>query len=249
MTEKSILIKDADAELVHSNEELITEAYDTITDTFQQYYDKAIFEVGAYLVKTFFDGDFDRARILKQKTSDKDKSELSDDQLMKTESFHELTKKFTHAKIGTPSKSWLYNAVKLAVQDNDYENNDEYKQMNVSKKILLFPYEDRKIKLKYISTIAPEEVTVKGAKSLLPKPKKHARKGIPYYINNPDKLYTSSFLKKFSKNTLDEIKKEDKSALLKRTQSKRKNMEKTINQCQNMIDNLKKLEAELKRTQ
>lgn len=246
MTEKSLIVQSTEAELFHSNDELVTEAYDKITDTFQQYYHKAIFEVGDYLVKTFFDGDFDRARVLKQKLSDKEKMELDDEQLMKTESFHQLTKRFVHGGIGTPSKSWLYNAVKLAVQDNDYKSNDEYIQMNVSKKILLFPYEDRKIKLKYINKISPEEVTVKEAKSILPALKRSSKQGIPYYISNPDKLYTSSFLKKFTKDVIEEIGEKNKKEFIKKTKGKRKKMEKMLTRYRDMIKNLEKLEESLK---
>ena len=235
------------AELVHYNNELVNEAYDKITMTFAEYYHKAIFEVGDYLVKIFFDGDFDRARTLKQKLSDKDKKALNDDQLIKEESFHQLTKKFYHGDMGTPSKTWLYNAVKLAVQDHEFKENGEYKLMNVSKKILLFPYEDRNKKLKLIAKISPKLVTVTEAKKLLPPSARSTRRGIPYYISNPDKLYSKSFLKKFGEDAMGEIDGKQKKELLKKTKGKKQKVEKLISQYQAMVANLEKLESELER--
>ena len=40
-------------------------------------------------------------------------------------------------KANAPSKSWFYNAVNLAVDDKEYEGDEDYKKLNLSHKINL----------------------------------------------------------------------------------------------------------------
>jgi len=233
------------AELDYVNDKLVEQAYVKISDIFRDSLKEAIVEVGAYLINEFFDGDYQRARTLKQQLPEKEKKTLNDDQLMKAESFFALTKKFSYRDIGSPSKSWLYNAVKLAVQDQDFKDAPDYNQLNISKRILLFPLKDNKTKTKYIPKIAPSDVTITKAKEILPLKKTSSRKGLTYFIKHPDLLFSKQFEKIVTKESLDKIDEIKREQLIKSTEKKKQEIQELIEKQQELLINLDKFAEEL----
>ena len=63
-----------------------------------------------------------------------------------------------------PSKSWIYNAVNLAIDCEDYKSIKHYEKLLLSHKILLFPISDRRIKEYLIKEIALGSYTVSQLK-------------------------------------------------------------------------------------
>lgn len=245
MSKGNLPAKAPEAEVVYVNDELVEKAYVKISDIFANSYKNAVVEVGAYLIYEFFDGDYERAKTLKQQLPEKEKKVLNDDQLMKADSFFALTKKFSHGVMGSPSKSSLYNAVKLAVQDHEFKDIPEYLQLNTSKKILLFPIKDSKLKLKTISKIAPVEITIDKAKKLLPLPEKSSRKGFPYFIKHPDLLFSKEFKNNITTDSYEKIDDDKKKQLIESAEKKKQEIQELMVKQQSLISNLDKFTEEL----
>ena len=245
MTKDSLPTKASKAELVNADDKLVEKAYGKISDIFRNSFKEAIVEAGAYLIEEFFDNDYERARTLKQQLPEREKKTLNDDQLMKAESFFALTKKFTYGDVGSPSKSWLYNAVKLAVQDHDLKDTPEYELLNVSKRILLFPLKDSKTKTKYIPKIAPSEVTITKAKEILPPKKTSSRKGLPYFIKHPDLLFSKLFDKTITMESYEKIDEIKRKELIESANEKKLEIQALIAKQQELITNLDKFAEEL----
>lgn len=245
MSKGNLPAKAPKAELVHANDELVEQAYVKINDIFRNSFKEAIVEVGAYLINDFFDGDYERARTLKQQLPEKEKKTLNYDQLMKAESFFTLTKKFSYGDMGSPSKSWLYNAVKLAVQDHDLKDRPEYQLLNVSKRILLFPLKDNKLKAKYIQKIAPQEVTITKAKEIIPPKNTSSRKGFSYFIKHPDLLFSKKFDEIITNDSFQNIDENKKKKLIESANNKKKEIQELIATQQALISNLDKFAEEL----
>ena len=87
---------------------------------------EAALDVGKYFVKTLYEGDYERARD--PRTS------------IGVLSFNRVCE-HVHAQ-GGPSKRWLYNALKLAVNEHDYGKMVAYGKLSLSKKIELFRLDD-----------------------------------------------------------------------------------------------------------
>jgi hypothetical protein len=78
-------------------------------------------EVGHYLIKQFYGNDYEKAKLGKKVKKESLNAMLDDLQ----------------KKGNAPSKSWFYNAVNLAVDDKAYEDDPDYKKLNLSHKIYL----------------------------------------------------------------------------------------------------------------
>jgi len=101
---------------------LVKKACDEIEKKFSKHLESGIKEVGAYLIETFFDGDYNRAKA-------KNKTDASS----KGESLNKVFEHFQTSGPGTPSKSWLYQAIDYEIQDKEIkeylekEDNDDLK--------------------------------------------------------------------------------------------------------------------------
>ena len=105
-------------------------AYDHIYTIVASHVEDALLEVGNYLVLTFYDNDFHRAQ-----TND----------LVNRQAFLNLNQVITAKRIqdpGSPSKSWIYNSVKLACDSNLLKGYQPYEELNISLKIALLPVKD-----------------------------------------------------------------------------------------------------------
>ena len=120
-----------EAPLASTKQELdthkIEEACSTIQNIFIQHYYNAMLEVGRYIISTFYGGDYDQARN-KNHTQHK--------------SLRQLFKRLQQAD-DAPKKSWLYNAVNLAVDEHDYQGFHAYGNLGLSQKVKLLSIEDQ----------------------------------------------------------------------------------------------------------
>jgi hypothetical protein len=103
-----------------ANESLVKEATEKVMDFISANHKNNV-AVGHYLIEKFYDANYEKA---KKGNASKGKSlNAMLDGLQKTGN--------------APSKSWFYNAVNLAVDDKEFENNEDYKKLNLSHKIHL----------------------------------------------------------------------------------------------------------------
>ena len=128
---------------------LVEEAGIKLTEIISHHYENAMIEAGNYIVKTFFDNDIERARK-KQATKEK--------------SLHQLILFLQNQKNNAPSKSWLYNAVNLAVDSSDYQKYHMYAKLMLSHKIELLPISHHGLKKQLIKETVENKLSVSQLK-------------------------------------------------------------------------------------
>jgi hypothetical protein len=139
---------DPDVEIVlerRPDEKLVTEAFEYLKNTFRQHFHSAMLEVGRYLIEKFYNNDYDLARMGKK---------------IKKRSLHQLIRKLQEMPGDTPSKSWIYNAVNLAVDEHDFENFHTYGNLGHSQKVLLTHIKDDEEKQFLIEEAVKKKYTV-----------------------------------------------------------------------------------------
>ena len=157
---------------------LVEEAGMRLTEIISRYYENAMIEAGNYIVKTFFSDDIERARK-KQATKEK--------------SLHQLIIYLQNQKSNAPSKSWLYNAVNLAVDSSDYKNYHMYTKLLLSHKIELLPITHKGLKKQLIKEIVEKHLTVAQLKNRI-----NQVKDLPFdkVFPEPDKNNDAKAIKK-----------------------------------------------------
>jgi len=112
----------------------------------------AMIEVGHYFVKSLFNGEIERAR--------NPRSSIGDD------SFHIVCKR-VHDQ-GGPSIRWLYNSLKLVVNEHDYGSFAEYAKLSLSHKVELFRLDNKpKVKKKLIRKDADRNLSIDKLRYLI----------------------------------------------------------------------------------
>jgi DNA polymerase III subunit gamma/tau len=126
--------------------ELVAHAYTILSNIYSGYHEKAMLAAGQYIVDTFYGGDIERARN-------------NDSPLKK--SLYSLLDRFNKDKApGLPSKSWVYNSVKLIVTEHDFRDFHAYGKLGLSQKVLLFPVSNMELKKRLISESVENNYTV-----------------------------------------------------------------------------------------
>lgn len=89
-----------------------------------------------------------------------------------------------------PNKTFLYNAVRLVIDQKLLSGSTEYKQLSISHKIELLPIADKNKKLEVIKDIQSGNLSVRDARKRVSSlnVKRAKKTSITYYINNPDKI-------------------------------------------------------------
>lgn len=129
--------------------ELVDEAYEKLEGIVKKHIVLAMLEAGQYLIKKFYDNNYDNARVNKK---------------TKVKSLSELIRKINKEAGGTPSKTWIYDAVKLAVDDKDYNSNPDYQKIVHSNKVVLTHVQKEDMKKKLIKETAEKGYSVEKLK-------------------------------------------------------------------------------------
>lgn len=130
------------------DEKLVQKAYEKISDIFGKHFYYAMEEVGRYLIKTFYGNDPEAARQGKA---------------VKGKSFRQLVLKIQKNNDGSPSKTYLYNAIDLAVDIYDFANKKDfpYRDLGHSHKVRLTYVRDKEVKKALIQEAHDKKYTVK----------------------------------------------------------------------------------------
>ena len=96
---------------------LVVEAFERLKEIFQQHFHKAMLEAGKYLIDKFY-GNIEDARNNKKPLLP-------------------LIKKLQANSGNVPSKTWVYDAVKLAIDEHDFKDFRTYGNLGHSQKVLL----------------------------------------------------------------------------------------------------------------
>jgi hypothetical protein len=118
-------------------------AFKYLKDTFQKHFHEAMLDVGHYIINEFFNGDYELARNPRN--------------AIKIHSLNQLIKRLQENSGHAPSKTWVYDAVKLAIDENNFKDFRTYGKIGHSHKVLLTHVPDIDLKKKLV-----DEVVNKG---------------------------------------------------------------------------------------
>ena len=105
------------------DEALVDESFKFLKDIFFRHFRKAMLEAGTYIIKEFFDNKIELARNPKN--------------AVKIKSLHQLIKKMQEGNGTSPSKTWIYNSIKLVIDESDFRNFPTYGKIGHSHKMSL----------------------------------------------------------------------------------------------------------------
>lgn len=167
-----------------ADHQLVEEAYTKLEGIVTNHLTMAMLEAGQYIIKRFYDNDYDKARK---------------NQKVKFKSLNKLIKKLQEGSGNSPGKTWIYDAVKLAVDDYDYKNLSAYGKIGHSHKVALTHLKDTEIKKELIEETAKHGHSVSKLKERI----KEEKGGI--YLSE---LPSEEDLRKLEPKKLNTIKKQ-----------------------------------------
>ncbi|MBF0527734.1 MAG: hypothetical protein HQK55_00405 [Deltaproteobacteria bacterium] len=141
LVEKAVVVSPVE----ENDTSLVEEAYRTISAIISCHLESAMLEAGRYIIKKFYNNDMDMARKKKA---------------VKAKPLYQLIKLLHKSDDGAPSKSWIYNAVNLAVDTHDLEDFHTYGKLSLSQKVLLLPVRDLEQKKVLITEIVEQDYTI-----------------------------------------------------------------------------------------
>ena len=83
---------------------LVDKAYLTLADIFTRHYENALLEAGHYIINEFYDGNIALVKA---------------GEPTKGHSLNQLIKRFQGREEGSPSRSWVFNAVNMVIDEED----------------------------------------------------------------------------------------------------------------------------------
>lgn len=128
------------------DEKLVIETYEYLKGVVQRHFHRAMLEAGTYIIEKFFDGDFEHAQNPRNAT--------------KIHSLNELIRRLQGNDGHGPSKTWVYNAVKLAVDENQFKRFSVYGKLGLSHKVYLTHVKNLETKRRLIQEAVENNYTV-----------------------------------------------------------------------------------------
>lgn len=244
-TDIPVLVQVIEPEIVQGNEDpLVADAFEYLKNSFRQHFHDAMLEAGRYLVDKFYDKDYNWARQGKKPK--------------KKGSLNKLIERLQANSGDAPSKTWIYDALKLAVDDHFYnvEGGKYFRafgKLGHTQKLRIAYVKQPDIKERLIEEIADQEEPLTDqvlreriAKEKEKIPKKKRVPSIFQAKNNPLELEIEE-IKEFTRfdriNSLDddEIDKflNSNSRLIDRVKSKIDRVGTKIEKLKNEIENYK----------
>jgi hypothetical protein len=133
------------------DEKLVSETYEFLKGVVQRHFHRAMLEAGIYIIRKFFDGDFQSAKNPRNAT--------------KIHSLNELIRRLQGNDGNGPSKTWVYNAVKLAVDENQFKGFSVYGKLGLSHKVYLTHVKDLETKRQLIQEAVENNYSVAQTRS------------------------------------------------------------------------------------
>jgi len=109
----------------------------------------------------------------------------------KGEIFRQLASEIENqAKTGAvlPKKTWLYNSVRLAMDNTLLEESENYKKLTISHKIELLSLESKEDKIKAIDKIASEKLSVRDTRKLVYIKAPSTKRDLLFFIKKPERI-------------------------------------------------------------
>lgn len=190
---------------------LVEIAYTKLSEIFSKHYENAMIESGEYIIKNFYNDNIELARANKPS---------------KNRSLLELIERMQKRASTSPSKSWIYNAVKLVVQNEDCKNFHTYGNLMLSHKVELLRVSDIKNKEKLINEIAEKNHTIRQLHEKVLKLKSKGKNSLIKLISHPEALFKNENL--ISVDHLEKLPKKEFEKVESKVSSKIDNVQKEI---------------------
>jgi len=173
---------------------LVEEARTKLQGIFISYYQEALgnalLEAGMYIIETFYDNNYESARKNKPQ---------------KALSYAELEKHLKDQNENSPKKSWLYNAVNLAIQEADFPDFHALGKLNTTHKLLLLTVYDPDTKQKLAEETEEKEYSSRELAKRIKESKKQRSKTIFSYLSTPEDLFADESKHLYSSDTLKKM--------------------------------------------
>ena len=224
--------------------ELVKRAYDNLLDIFTKHFENAMLEAGQYIIKEFYSNDYKNAE---KKKADKNKS---------FETLNQMISENKKNNISGPSKSWIYNAVSLAVQNKKLHEFDPdtfhtYGNIPLSHKVLLLPVKkrnndgkvdsDKTLERKYelIKKIDEDGLTVKQLRKEIHKDVQNWKKSVARFARFPKRLFSDEFEDEISLESLKGMDIKDLNIINKNAKKGMEKNKREIDKFQDMLNETK----------
>jgi hypothetical protein len=184
-------VKDAEADVAlvpidekKADEALVERACRTLTQIFSDRHEEAMLEAGRFIIKEFFNKDVELARQKKP---------------VEEASFYQVIQELKRRTTNAPSKSWLYNAIGLVVDSQDFQGFHTYGKLLLSHKVLLLRVRDTEEKKKLIAETAKNGLTVAQLKERIGKLRNLTQsngktaKSLSHAVTDPVLLFSKKF--------------------------------------------------------
>ena len=183
--------------ITEEDQKLIDNTIDSIREIYKTGVIQTAIKVGELIFKNIFDNDIE--------CFSQDKSAIK---IRKRDMFERLLRKSNELAEGgdrLPKKSWLYNSVRLFVDNKLLSDSQDYKNLCISHKTALLRIKYNDTKIVAIKKIASEKLSVRDAIKYIDSldEKKTYEKSIKYYINKPEIINIDDTLFKEKINSLN----------------------------------------------
>jgi len=210
---------------------LVERAYHSLTQIFSTHLENAMLEAGEYIIKEFYGGDPERAR-------NKDPVEK--------ESLNQLIQRLQNRSSSAPSKSWIYNAVNLVVENEDLRGFHTYGKLLLSHKVLLLPIDSFEIKKQLIQETYDNNYTIEQLRNRIPEvwrkeTKIKEQKSLTQLIKKPELLLSDEFSSAIEEESLSKLKLKTLDRLTTQAQHRVDQIEKTIEDLNSQAKRYKEL--------
>lgn len=210
-----------------ADDDLVEEAYSHLKNIFIEKYEKARLDAmllaGKYIIKTFYNDDYELA-LLKNKAP-------------KAKSLLKLIEKLQKNSSNAPSKSWIYNAVDLAVDEHNLIGFHTYGKLLISQKVKLLPIKDIEQKKKLITESVDKGLSTRELGKLI---KSKDEPDIVRIIGNPALFSSREINSLLSQVASEGIKNDDIIKLKNRAVKQVKNIKNSIAEAERHITQYKK---------
>lgn len=213
--------------------DLVEQAHSKIKEIFVSHYQaamrSALLEAGDYIIDTFFNGDLELAH---KKTP------------TKKISYKKLEERLQQEHDGAPKKSWLNNAVNLAIQEKDFSGVQALGQLSSTHKLLLLPVHDRKLKIRLAEESVEKNFSSRALAKRI-KEERQAQKTIFELISSPKELFSDDHKELYSHDNLKKLSEKNADLLMKKLENQLKKAQNTIEQQKQFVEKYEELKNEL----
>jgi predicted ribosome quality control (RQC) complex YloA/Tae2 family protein len=210
-----------------SDDDLVEAAYGELKKIFVKNYEAArsaaMLEAGKYIVETFYGDNYALAKVKKQ--------------AVKKKSLNQLIKKLQDKSNGGPTKTWVYDAVGLAVDEHELKTFRTYGNISVSHKLKLLPVKDIETKKQLATETIDKNLSVRDLSARI-KEMNGSNPELKALIRQPTKLFSDEYEKYYSKESLSALAPEDRSAIKDRIARETKKLQEFLNRYEALLEQL-----------